>query len=494
MQRVLTVLLATVAVFVLLVPVVGCSNVFGSDGGGGSSEEDPPEEPGEETTEEPEDATPEEPSDDSGDTDTPVAVTGVSMVTADFELGTTRTTQLDWTVLPKDAEDTSVTFSSSDPAVASVDADGLVTGEAVGTADITVETTDGSLTDSVKVTVVEYTAVSSIGLSISSDSPSASEAKVSQFFEFEVEILPSDATETGYSISSSGTGEASIASKEAVDGGDPATGSFSLYLTAAGDLSVTVTSDDDATISDTIELTVKSDTIAPRLVECLAIDSDSIYLSYSERMNVTDITSASNYAVTVTGEKAARTIDSVDRVSSDDDPRDGVYVHLATALSEGDELTVEVDETVSDRAGNTIATTDGDDDDTLADNTGRATYYPTPPDGVDASKIVESSGMLSLDPNAVNVQEGWETWQVMAVPAGEPLTQTSVVGVARINPADGGSDGPFNESFDQESSDKVFDNGSYDLYVSANYIISSEESQLTFNVTDVVTYEVTTGL
>lgn len=62
--------------------------------------------------------------------------------------------QLTATVLPDDLTDKSVAWSSSDPAIATVDASGLVTAVAVGTATVTATTTDGTaLTASCQVTV-----------------------------------------------------------------------------------------------------------------------------------------------------------------------------------------------------------------------------------------------------------------------------------------------------------------------------------------------------
>ena len=57
------------------------------------------------------------------------------------------------TVTPADATDKSVTWSSSDDAIATVDDDGVVTAVAQGSVTITATTTDGSLTDTSAITV-----------------------------------------------------------------------------------------------------------------------------------------------------------------------------------------------------------------------------------------------------------------------------------------------------------------------------------------------------
>lgn len=79
--------------------------------------------------------------------------TGVSVspTTASIEVG--ETVQLTETVAPSNATDKSVSWSSSNTAVATVDSSGLVTGVAAGSATITATTTDGGLTATCAVTV-----------------------------------------------------------------------------------------------------------------------------------------------------------------------------------------------------------------------------------------------------------------------------------------------------------------------------------------------------
>ena len=84
-----------------------------------------------------------------------VAVTGVTLAptSATLTLGETETVTLIPTVLPAEATDKSVTWSSSNEAVATVSNDGVVTAVAAGTATITVTTTDGAKTATCAVTV-----------------------------------------------------------------------------------------------------------------------------------------------------------------------------------------------------------------------------------------------------------------------------------------------------------------------------------------------------
>lgn len=84
-----------------------------------------------------------------------VDVTGVTLNATSKTLNLNATFQLIATIAPANATDQSVTWSSSNSSVATVSSDGLVTGVAVGTATITVTTTDGSKTATCSITVQE---------------------------------------------------------------------------------------------------------------------------------------------------------------------------------------------------------------------------------------------------------------------------------------------------------------------------------------------------
>ena len=83
-----------------------------------------------------------------------VAVTSISLDKATLELQVGKTSQLTATVAPDNATDKTITWSSDKEAVATVDANGLVTAKAVGTVIITATAKDGSgVTDKCTVTV-----------------------------------------------------------------------------------------------------------------------------------------------------------------------------------------------------------------------------------------------------------------------------------------------------------------------------------------------------
>jgi len=89
------------------------------------------------------------------------AVTGVSIPGGNRSVHVGRTVQLQATVAPHNATNRNVTWASSNTAIATVNASGLVTAVAPGNANITVTTRDGNFTASVRVTVTQDQSVPS---------------------------------------------------------------------------------------------------------------------------------------------------------------------------------------------------------------------------------------------------------------------------------------------------------------------------------------------
>ncbi len=83
-----------------------------------------------------------------------VHVSGVYLHTTDLEMKTGSNYSLSYYITPSNATNKAVTWKSSNTAVATVDATGKVTAVAVGTATITVTTTDGGKTATCQVKVV----------------------------------------------------------------------------------------------------------------------------------------------------------------------------------------------------------------------------------------------------------------------------------------------------------------------------------------------------
>ncbi|WP_052446896.1 Ig-like domain-containing protein [Candidatus Soleaferrea massiliensis] len=82
-----------------------------------------------------------------------VSVTGVKLNKERATIGVKETLQLSASILPENASNKNVSWTSSNPKVATVSKDGKVTGIAKGTATITVKTADGNFTAKCVVTV-----------------------------------------------------------------------------------------------------------------------------------------------------------------------------------------------------------------------------------------------------------------------------------------------------------------------------------------------------
>jgi lysophospholipase L1-like esterase len=83
-----------------------------------------------------------------------IPVASVDLSPAAVSIGVTSTVQLTATVSPANASNKAVTYVSSDPSKVTVSSTGLVTGVALGSANITVTTTAGGFTDVTSVGVV----------------------------------------------------------------------------------------------------------------------------------------------------------------------------------------------------------------------------------------------------------------------------------------------------------------------------------------------------
>lgn len=91
--------------------------------------------------------------DDDKKTDDTIAVTGVTLDVSEATLLVGGTTTLTATVAPEDATDQTVSWSSGNTSVATVDSEGTVTAAGAGATTITVATTDGGYTATCAVTV-----------------------------------------------------------------------------------------------------------------------------------------------------------------------------------------------------------------------------------------------------------------------------------------------------------------------------------------------------
>lgn len=116
--------------------------------------------------------------------------------------------EIAYEVLPANATNKKVSFSSSKPDVVSVDrSTGKLTANASGTATITVKTEDGDKTDSFDVLVP--VAVTGINIALN-----ASSVYVGDEVDFTVSVLPEDATDKSYELTTTTADLLSIEGKK----------------------------------------------------------------------------------------------------------------------------------------------------------------------------------------------------------------------------------------------------------------------------------------
>jgi uncharacterized protein YjdB len=177
----------------------------------------------------------------------PVNVTSVSVTPETATIvGLGNTQQLTATISPNNATNKNITWASSDDAIATVNASGLVTSIAAGVVTITVTTEDGSFTDTSTITV-SYVAVSSITLS--SNEVTLYTAGTFRTLTLTATISPENASNKTITWSSSNSGVASVSSVGLVTG------------LSVGSAIITATSNDNNSITATANITVLARTV-----------------------------------------------------------------------------------------------------------------------------------------------------------------------------------------------------------------------------------------
>src|SRR5699024_7402389 len=171
----------------------------------------------------------------------PIAVTGVTLDKTTLSLEEGATGNLVATVAPSTATDKTVTFASSDEAIATVDNTGKVTAVKAGNADITVTTKDGSKTAKCALTVTAKT-IAVTGVTVE---PKTASVDVDATTKLNSTVAPSTATNKSVSYKSSDDAIATVSSNGTVTG------------VAEGDATITVTTQ-DGNKTDTATVTVNA--------------------------------------------------------------------------------------------------------------------------------------------------------------------------------------------------------------------------------------------
>jgi len=157
-----------------------------------------------------------------------VVVSSVSVAPTSTSIAVNQTYQLNATILPTNATNQSVTWSSSNTTVATVSTTGLVTGKVAGSANITVTTVDGTKTATSAITVTSGTiAVTSVAVS-----PTTLSIKAGNTSTLTATVLPANATNKTVNWLSSNTSIVTVNS------------SGNITAIAAGTATITVTTVD----------------------------------------------------------------------------------------------------------------------------------------------------------------------------------------------------------------------------------------------------------
>ncbi|MBR4748123.1 MAG: Ig-like domain-containing protein [Abditibacteriota bacterium] len=148
-----------------------------------------------------------------------VAVTGVTLNKTSAKVETGKTVTLTATIAPEDATNKNVTWQSYDTSIATVDADGVVTGIASGTTNIKVKTKDGGFTAKCKVTVSDPT-VAVTGVVLNKTVASVAKGKT---FTLKAVVAPTNATNKNVTWQSYDTSIATVTPEGKVKGIAPGT-------------------------------------------------------------------------------------------------------------------------------------------------------------------------------------------------------------------------------------------------------------------------------
>ena len=227
--------------------------------------------------------------------DKEIKVTGVKLNKSETSLLVGGNETLTATVLPEDATNQNVTWKSDKPEIASVDANGKVTGVAAGETTITVTTEDGGKTATCKVTV-KAAAVAVTGVTLNK---TALTLNIGANETLTATVAPADATNQKVTWESD---KPEIAS---VDDNGKVTG------VAAGEATITVTTEDGGKTA-TCKVTVK-----PNLVSEITLAAVALYVGENKSITATvKPDDATNKALTWTSsDETVATVDATGKVT-----------------------------------------------------------------------------------------------------------------------------------------------------------------------------------
>ena len=201
--------------------------------------------------------------------DVKVSSITVSPSTASLHIGDKK--QLSATVLPNNATDKSVTWTSSNKKAATVDSSGYVTAVGIGTATITCTANDGSLKKATCNITVSDVKVSSITVS-----PSTASLHIGDKKQLSATVLPNNATDKSVTWTSSNKKAATVDSKGCVT------------AVGVGTATITCTAKDGSLKKATCKITVsytQTQAFCERLYsKCLGRTPDASGIAYWDKL------------------------------------------------------------------------------------------------------------------------------------------------------------------------------------------------------------------
>ena len=227
--------------------------------------------------------------------DKEIKVTGVKLNKSETSILVGDNETLTATVLPENATNQKVTWKSDKPEIASVDANGKVTGVKAGEATITVTTEDGGKTATCKVTVSD-TEIKVTGVTLNK---TALTLNIGASETLSATVAPADATNKKVMWKSS---DAAVATVDA---------NGKVTAVKAGEATITVTTEDGGKTA-TCKVTVK-----PNLVSEITLAALAIYVGESKAITATvKPDDATNKALTWTSsDETVATVDATGKVT-----------------------------------------------------------------------------------------------------------------------------------------------------------------------------------
>ena len=200
----------------------------------------------------------------------PIFATGVTLNKTSATLNTGQTLQLSATVAPSNATDKSVSWTTSNSSVASVNSNGLVTANGPGTATITAKTWDGTNKTATCTVTVKQLAT---GVSLNKTSATLN---TGQTLQLTATVSPSNTSNKAVTWKSSNTTVATVSTTGLVTAKAP------------GSATITVTTADGSNKSATCALTVK------QLATGVTLNKTSATLNTGQTLQLTATVTPSN--------------------------------------------------------------------------------------------------------------------------------------------------------------------------------------------------------